>query len=117
MLQRAGFVHVTGLETSDSAVGRGYRIGESLRFDQVGHWDYNNGLTVVVTPGGELWLTSGQIGAGMYDLGLEETSEGRILRELCPNGRGAFVPCSNGEHVSMHDLLLRVRDPYARISS
>lgn len=98
-LVRAGFVRVDGLRT--------YRPGPDAEETYIinadvhhrGHHDYNNGLSVIVTIGAEVWLASGP------------KEPERLFRELCPNGVGAFVPCSNGETLSHHDLLARVGDP------
>lgn len=97
-LAENGFVRVDGLRT--------YRPGpvdESYIIEAVpehrGNCDYNNGLSVIVTLDGEVWLASGPKDCHS------------LLRALCPNNRGAFVPCSNGETMSHHDLLARFADP------
>jgi len=91
-LRRLGFVRVDGL----TEIGfRGERlIAAEDRW--LGRYDDNNGRTVVVTPKGEIWLADGVI----------------VPKEiLVPNGKGAYVPCSNGEKIAFGDLLARVADP------
>lgn len=90
--QERGFVHVTGLSTWSPMADRQYEIQADRRY--FGHTDSNNGVTVVITDDGEVWIASGRA----YDKGWGE--------------RGTFVPCSNGEQLPMHDLLARVADPY-----
>jgi len=103
-LQKAGYVHVTGLEVRMLTFTPGVKseiIGEKLREDEKGHWDSNNGKTVIITAGGEIWLA----------VNPKELDE-EILKRLCPNGRGAFVPLSNQERpASIHDFLARVANP------
>ena len=102
-LRAMGFVHVTGMMTYDAGGTReGYRIEADK--SGLGRWDYNNGKTVVVTVDGEVWLRAG----GDYGIGLPNP-----YAKFCPRGSGAFVPCSNGEQVAMHQLLQRVADPYS----
>lgn len=131
-LQAFGFVHVTGLPTHSphddaqraanfaraealASVGHGKRpegfiaLGEVRYFIQahqrsLGRHDYNNGMSVIVTPDGEVWLRAG----GDYYGAMGENP----YFKFCPNGGGAFVPCSNGEQVRMHHLLRRVANPY-----
>lgn len=103
ILHKAGFVHVTGLRyfrPLDPHDMEDHFIGDQLHHDELGRWDSNNGLTVLVTEGGEVWLKSGSISEGS-----------QVISELAPNGRGAFVPLSNGEHISHHDLLHRMTNP------
>lgn len=102
ILRDAGFVHVTGLRyfALDPLDTDDHFIGEQLRPDELGRWDSNNGMTVLVTEGGEVWLKAGFISASS-----------QVIKELAPKGCGAFVPLSNGEHVSQHDLLRRMHEP------
>ena len=110
LLREAGFVHATGLSVSYgpsillSPKEDGYIIGEKLTIDQVGKWDYNNGITVIVTTGGEVWIS-----ATLPKSNLIARQE--ALNRLCPHGKGAFVPLSNGETISAHVILERVADP------
>lgn len=93
-----GFVHVTGLKVSGST---GYVVGEKLIPEHLGKYDYNNGVLVINTMGGEVWL---RVNHGVTNL--------RILTDkFCPRGAGAFVPCSNGEQISTRDILQRIADP------
>jgi hypothetical protein len=104
-LREAGFVHVTGISTLCSRDSDGYLIGSRLNPQDFGKWDHNNGTVVLVTEGGEVWLAADSGG-----------SAGRALEEMAkrhaPKGQGAYVPLSNGERVSAHDLLRRVASPY-----
>lgn len=100
ILAKAGFVHVTGLRCYRGQ-DEEYFIGANVRPEELGHWEHNNSMNVIVTTGGEVWIM-----AGTYP---DQGSE--VISDLAPNGRGAFVPLSNGEQISHHDLLRRVRDP------
>ena len=62
---------------------------------------------VVITQDGEIWIRHHSNNKAI------ETSEFEILlSDLCPNGTGAFVPCSNGEGIPSYLILYRVSDPY-----
>jgi hypothetical protein len=105
-LAKAGFVHVTGL-TARRVVGSGsgsprnyeYIIGENLNPDHYGRYDYNNGMVVIVTTGGEIWL------AAMTDK--NEKTLFKIASKLCPEGKGTGVPCSNWECFRHRHLSVR----------
>ena len=99
-----GLIHVTGLIAyRPCGDGEGYEI--QARRGQLGKWGGNNGVVVLVTGDGEVWLASGSA---------FEKVRGKATIN-CPNGFGAYVPCSNGEVISMHDLMARVADPYGDI--
>lgn len=102
VLQYAGFVHVTGLQTYDNTGKEKYAIGELITENCLGKWSHNNGHTVVVTTGGETWLRVGDPDDGSIE---------EVKKMFAPNGRGAFVPCSNGEKVGESQLLARVANP------
>lgn len=101
-LRGAGFVHVTGLPYRDLWREDGSPVEGRIKpvRSQCGRWDYNNGKTVVVTTGGEVWLSAGE---AIGDL---------RISDICPKGLGAFVPMSNSDEIDPHSLLHRVRDPY-----
>lgn len=105
VLQRAGFVHITGLPYYDRWLKdeNGCPVAGTIqaRRCELGRWDQNNGKTVVVNQLGEVWLT-----AGFFGLALTELSS-----ELGLVGTGAFVPCSNTDEIDMDCLLHRVADP------
>lgn len=102
-LRDAGFVHVTGLPVYDWQTKElAYHIGERLSEDQLGKWDQNNSLIVLVTTGGEVWLR-----AANNDF----ESIRAVVEDFAPNGKGAFVPLSNGEKVSTFQLLQRMANP------
>lgn len=106
LLMSKGFVHITGLET----FRLGFLMGEDNEVIQAslshcGKWDTNNGLMVAITEDGEVWLRAGY-------LSREASTEIGLFR-ICPEGKGAFVPCSNGEHILGHWLLKRIADPYS----
>lgn len=93
----AKFVNVTGLPAQ-------YAGNEpepiQARSCDLGRHDTNNGKMVIYTLDGQVWLKDG------YDI------DQALLHQLCPNGRGAFVPLSNSEEVSVGYILRRVADPY-----
>lgn len=93
-LREAGWVHVTGLRTW-SVRGESYTI-QVNRPGSLDRWDYNNGTKVLVTEDGEVWL-------GCH--------AARIPEGMAPK-EGAFVPCSNGEQLNLHDVLHRIANPY-----
>ena len=97
-----GFVHATGLPTYIN--GKFHSI-ISARPQHLGKYDSNNGLTVVVTPNGEVWLQ----GPGGDEV--EILLKDRGLKDLAPKGRGAFVPCSNGEQIPGNLVLWRTANP------
>jgi hypothetical protein len=103
MLHDAGFVHVTGLTVQPPHNAESYVIGERLTPANHGKWDQNNSKIVVVTTGGEVWLRAGGAEGPAC---VEE-----VKKQLAPNGRGAFVPLSNGETVEQYHLFCRVADP------
>ncbi len=104
-LIRYGFVHVTGLPTNRGADTCEDRI-EADNFRH-GRHDYNNGVMVVITHDGEVWIRHAS------DNRATETAEFMaLLDRLCPNGKGARVPCSNGESIPFHAVMTRISDPY-----
>ena len=101
MLRENGFVRVDGLRASGPGDEEEHVIGDHLNLDtlpenQLGLWDYNNGVYAVLTTHRELWIRV----AGAQDL--------KILEFLAPNGKGLWVPCSNGDWPSAYSLLARV---------
>lgn len=127
-LQKAGFVHVTGLPARNGHAWCTYvaRMAEidALKRHQIisdggvhdpkapepcvirasrqtlGHYDHNNGKVVLVTDDGEVWLAVGGALAG------------GVHMKYATSG-GVFVPCSNGEEIGLHHILERVLDPYS----
>lgn len=104
-LREAGFVHVTGLPVRDRYGNRDAPYTVQPRHTELSHWCCNNGMTVIVTVDGEVWLT-----AGICD-------DEALLREACPSGSGAFVPCSNGETIDFRFIMGRVADSYETFES
>ncbi len=103
MLRSAGFIHVTGLIARTPNMDESYVIGERLTPTDHGRWDQNNSKIVLVTPGGEVWLTAASA---------EDPAEVEACKKrFAPNGQGAFVPLSNGEQVEQFHLFCRVADP------
>lgn len=103
LLTDAGFVHVTGLRYwhPDGVSHEDHFIGKNLRSEELGKYDHNNSMNVIVTIGGEVWIKAGACPDDRSD----------VILAMAPNGCGAFVPLSNGEQVSHHDLLMRISDP------
>ncbi|MFA6587550.1 MAG: hypothetical protein WCT08_00605 [Patescibacteria group bacterium] len=99
-LRRFGFVHVTGLEAYGNHAGE--YIGERLTDAKMGKWSTNNGIMVIITHGGEVWLGTTPSHLPVFI---------PILRALCPKGEGGFVPCSNGETLNTFLVLKRLSDP------
>lgn len=64
-------------------------------------------MAVAVTLDGEVWIRHA---SENHATNCEEFAQ--LLERLCPNGEGAFVPCSNGEAVPSHMILTRISDPY-----
>ena len=105
-LHRLGFVHVTGLETS--GINSGYVIGEKLKPSELRSWHSNNGITVINTHTGEVWITSATENRdNMADIALFE--------KLKLEYKNVFVPCSNGEHLDIFEILSRLTDPNYQI--
>ncbi len=102
VLARAGFVHVTGLTAWGPMTDQKSVIRLNLASD-LGNIGYNNGVTVIVTLGAEIWLA---VGPKMDVLGFRD-----VATSIFPKQNGAFVPCSNGESVYGKDLLRRIADP------
>lgn len=100
VLQRLGFVHVTGLVETDLR-GRESVIGDNLPARWIGRWDHNNGRQCVTTLGGEVWIRT----ASKTGMTSEE------ITDLCPNGKGCYVPCSNGEGLAFNDIMRRLVEP------
>ena len=105
-LLRYGFVHVTGLP-----IRRGSEDSERDRIEpstaDCGHYDHNNGMSVVITTDGEVYIRRS---SGNKVDSLQEYRD--LVMTLCPKGLGAFVPCSNGDAIPSHMILARVSDPY-----
>ena len=115
VLKECGFIHVTGLRTSGRKLTftqeEGYIIGQKLKPEEYGRWNYNNGKAVIVTLGGEVWL-----GTGVALKRMKQTTC-PTLSQICPHGEGGFVPCSNGETISLADLLARLTDSYVGLDA
>ncbi len=92
-LRSNGFVRVDGLVKNGH--NGGLRIAVMRWWN--GKYDSNNGVSVVYTDD-ECWIRRGFV---------DEIRD----PDLCPNGHGAFVPCSNGEQISFWDMMSRIADP------
>lgn len=93
MLREYGFVRVDGLRTGPEMVDEDTIVAKG----QGGKWDYNNSICAVLTEHMELWIRSGGFNPS--------------LQLVAPNGRGLWVPCSNGDWPSAYQLLARVANP------
>ena len=107
-LAASGFVRVDGLRV----LGSGNYIIEPL-VRELGRYDMNNGVTVIITEGGEAWLavsvfSPSAISTSAYH---SPSNLGEMIRELCPHGTGANVPCSNGEGLNWREILYRLANP------
>lgn len=99
LLKKSGFVHVTGLRVQHPS-GKFYIVGSLLSKGDLGHWDRNNGKTVIVTEGGEVWLQP-----------VHQPISDNVLEYFAPHGQGAFVPCSSGEQPDFTEVMWRLFDP------
>lgn len=99
-LRGMGFVHVTGLKARSKTIGD-YVIGETIRESDKGFASRNNGYTVLITEGGEVWLYGGA---------------NNVIGENHLKQSEVFVPCSNGEQIATRELLARMADPYAGLA-
>jgi len=105
-LRTAGFVHVTGLRYTAGSLNSGGKLVPTPRPVELGRHGSNNGVDVIVTPGGEVWLAMFTSGSRL------DTEQVRLtVRTFAPNGPGAHVPCSNGETLSMRDVMKRHGNP------
>ena len=95
-----GFVRVDGMPVPELR----HRIDDRMyaAHHELGRHGYNNGKIVIVTPGGEVWLAVLHGDHHRYQ---------ELYDELCPNGKGALVPLSEGEQVDSDHLLQRLSDP------
>lgn len=103
-LARLGYIHVTGLPVQRSNMTE--YIGHSLNSGDLGRHGFKNGMSVIVTVGGEVWLAS-QPGDWFRD---NRDALDALHEELCPRGGNAPLPCTNEEPVSLRDLLRRHAD-------
>lgn len=110
-LRKAGFLHVTGLHVKCPA-GE-YIIGEKMYCRESGRWDYNNGLFVINTENREVWVR--KCSETEFE-NIEKTFSEIQLQTIAPNGRGAFVPFSNGESIEPSHILKRIADTYSGMS-
>lgn len=105
LLHNAGFVHVTGLRLKHWRLvdlEEPPPIGHDLTPAGLGRCGFNAGIQVIVTLGGEVWIRY----ASPEDGGRPD-----ILRQFCPNGEGAQVPCGNGVEIDFYDLMARFANP------
>ena len=105
-LAALGFVRVDGLRAvvpwSPKEASKEDIITADAR--ALGCYDGNNGRVVITTLGCEVWLASSPGGEFW-------TKIKPIAAELCPNGQGAFVPCSNGEEICFEKIMARLSNP------
>lgn len=107
----AGFVRVDGLKTDHGygGVGEGRLINPEA--NALGRHDSNNGMSVIITEGGEIWLSVSN-SASLADWDRQgRNPRADLYRELCPRRTGAFVPCSNGEGLNWREILYRLANP------
>ena len=121
-----GLIHVTGLPTVSGFFGEKREYVIQAQSNWLGKWGINNGLFVAITEDGEVWLGDHKVAKWSPHVSMMGTVEEvvdqllqkggptefeRILREVCLNGKGAGVPCSNGEYINGSLLLMRLADP------
>jgi len=110
-LAAVGFVRVDGLQTlaGYGGTGGGYIIKPEAQ--SLGRHDMNNGMSAIITEGGEVWLSVGNSGTIAAWERQGGSTRATLLQELCPGGPGAFVPCSNGEGLNWREILYRLQNP------
>ncbi len=121
-LEKFGFVHVTGLTCVNRLPEHSEHVIHA-RQHELGRWDVNNGMFVAMTTEGEVWLAKcgeknrlpnrylDPKGTNLKDfLSTPEADFEKVLRELCPNGEGVGVPCSNGHTIDGHLIMGRLAD-------
>ncbi|MCX6766561.1 MAG: hypothetical protein NT170_02160 [Candidatus Moranbacteria bacterium] len=113
-LMAAGFIRVDGLTPR----GDDWRKTDGVinsEAEQLGRYDSNNGRLVIVTEGGEVWLSLAN-----YNLRLPPDLEqlrtkalDELYREFCPRGKGVRVPCSEGGDgdLSWGSIIFRLINP------
>jgi hypothetical protein len=105
-LRQLGAIHVTGLTVYDLVQDEDDQVQSSIK--SLGFWDTNGKDTVIILLGGEVWLLSGE----------PDGAVARILSKACPNGKGAYIPGSDGKRFDCEQIRDRVRDSYsARFAS
>lgn len=103
-LQEKGFVRVDGLTAFGPGPDEKRVIGEhlpDLLEEELGKWDYNNGVYAVVTTDREIWIRAAD----------GTRPPGSFFDVVTPNKSGCFVPCSNGEWPLSYHLLVRIANP------
>lgn len=110
-LRDAGFVRVDGLQVSRQSQNRRGKIVLTVepREGDLGYWDKRSNLIAVYTSGGEIWLAMNTIEPTEDKERAVKIDE--LRSELCPNGRGVFVPGSNGDKFSWREILRRTVNP------
>lgn len=98
MLMGSRFINITGLPYSHSFCPEDDGKTIQANHSEYGCWDYNNGICVVVTEEGRVWIRF-------------SCKHERFMKRVAPNGRGAWVPLSNGESIDSVQLLQRLHDP------
>ena len=118
LLKTAGFFHATGLPLKNVR-GREYTIGEFLPDTWRGSWHHHNGRTVIVTVGGEVWLSLGDH-LPRPDMTQIQSPLPAVIYKLCPNLRQPelesrnfelFVPLAYGEHINPEAVAERIKNP------
>ncbi|MFA6193284.1 MAG: hypothetical protein WC726_00270 [Parcubacteria group bacterium] len=107
----AGFVRVDGLKTDHAYGGTGEGQIIKPEVEALGRHDSNNGMVVVVTEGGEVWLSVGNSATLAVWERHGASARAELYRELCPRGAGTFVPCSNGEGLNWREIIYRLTNP------
>ena len=110
MLRGFGFIHMTGLKAivlypvGDSPDH--YFIGKNLKASECSKCESNNGVTVINTNGGEVWI---RLSTGT-DSDFDDIRKAVQALRIDEDG-SAFVPISNGEDVNWREVMHRVADP------
>lgn len=102
-LAQFGFVRVDGLCPHSFIFGFKPPLCASPFL--LGRYGQKGGKVVLITKDGEIWLSAAE-GNKVPD---------NFVRELCPNGEGAEVPClSYHNELRLMDILNRLVDPDCR---
>jgi len=101
-LKRMGFFHATGLPWIEAEEDREGHI--QARKQDYGYWGSDGRWIVAVLTNGEIWFCK-------TDSPSDECK--KFLKQFCPKGRGAHIPCTNRRILDADHVAERIFDPYS----